>query len=174
MFCVAGLLAANVFFSIGAIRLPRLFPDQVKNAPFPIKKFWLYPSGVLGAIFSLAFAGMAFYFFQPIILITGCTQTAEQTTHTTIKETIQHPNQHLNHTITITATLTATTDPDTYTLTDQDMLMLFMTTNNQTIRTGPLINQATYTITGILHYGTVDTGTIQLENKLYLEATTIK
>ena len=71
MFCVAGLLTANVFFSIGAIRLPRLFPDQVKNAPFPIKKFWLYPSGVLGAIFSLAFAGMAFYFFQPIILITG-------------------------------------------------------------------------------------------------------
>ena len=71
MFCVAGLLSANVFFSIGSMRLPKLFPDQVAAAAFPIRKSWLYPSGILGGIFSLAFAGMAFYFFKPIILVTG-------------------------------------------------------------------------------------------------------
>jgi len=69
MFCVAGLMATNGIISIGAFRLFKVFPEQIKTAPFPIKKWWLFPSAVLSTIFSLAFTGMAMFFYKPVLYL---------------------------------------------------------------------------------------------------------
>jgi APA family basic amino acid/polyamine antiporter len=69
MFCVAGLLGANALISMGTLRLFALFPDKVANAPLKLKKSWVYPSSILSALFSFAFALMAFYFYKPIVLV---------------------------------------------------------------------------------------------------------
>jgi len=69
MFCVAGLMAANALFSIGTLRLFAVFPAQVNSSPLPIKKWWVYPSAVLSALFSAGFAGMALYFYKPLALV---------------------------------------------------------------------------------------------------------
>jgi amino acid transporter len=66
MFCVAGLMATNLIISVGAFRLFSIFPDHIKTSPFPIRKWWLFPSAVLSALFSLAFTGMAMFFYRPV------------------------------------------------------------------------------------------------------------
>ena len=65
--CVCGLSLANVFFSIGVLRLFSLFPEEVKRAPFPIKKYWVYPSGIISIILSLGFGIMCIVFYPPIL-----------------------------------------------------------------------------------------------------------
>jgi len=69
MVCVAGLMGANFILSIGALRLFSLFPDQVNSAPFAIKKWWVYPSCALSALFALAFTAMTMFFFKPLALV---------------------------------------------------------------------------------------------------------
>jgi len=106
----------------------------------------------------------------PIILITGCIQTADST-HVTIKELNTHPNQYIGKTVTITApSAHAGTTGSLYSLYDNGIPSLFAIITNQTIRPDPLIDQATYTYTGTVRYGTVFTGSINLENTIYLEA----
>jgi len=63
LLCVAGLLFANVFFSIGVLRMFKLFPDKVASAPIPIRKWWLYPAGIISAVMSMAFGCLATYGF---------------------------------------------------------------------------------------------------------------
>jgi APA family basic amino acid/polyamine antiporter len=66
--CVSGLLLANVLFSIGALRIFKLFPDKVATAPIPIRKWWLLPAAVISALLSLGFGGLATYgFVQSVI-----------------------------------------------------------------------------------------------------------
>jgi amino acid transporter len=62
LLCVFGLILANVFFSLGIFRLFKLYPDKVANAPFPVKKWWAYPSAVISALTSLAFALLSLFF----------------------------------------------------------------------------------------------------------------
>lgn len=69
MFCVAGLMATNFIISVGAFRLIKIFPEHIKTSPFPIRKWWLFPASALSAIFSLAFAGMAMYFYRPVAYV---------------------------------------------------------------------------------------------------------
>lgn len=69
MFCVAGLMGANFILSIGTLRLFKLFPEQVSSAPFAIKKWWVYPSCALSALFALAFTAMAMFFCKPLLIV---------------------------------------------------------------------------------------------------------
>lgn len=69
MVCVAGLMGANAFFSIGAIRLFALYPNEVSASPFPIRKWWVYPASILSALCSLGFAGMAIFFCKPLLIV---------------------------------------------------------------------------------------------------------
>jgi APA family basic amino acid/polyamine antiporter len=57
--CVAGLLLANVLFSVGVFRLFKLYPDKVASSPLSISRSWLFPAGALSALFSLAFGVLA-------------------------------------------------------------------------------------------------------------------
>jgi len=68
-FCVAGLMGANALVSIGILRLFALHPEKVKTSPLPIHKSWLYPAGVLSALFSIAFTGMAMFFYKPVLIV---------------------------------------------------------------------------------------------------------
>ncbi|HUT54964.1 MAG TPA: APC family permease [bacterium] len=61
--CVAGLLLANVLFSVGALRMFKLFPDKIATAPLPIRKWWLYPAAAISSLLSLGFGGLATYGF---------------------------------------------------------------------------------------------------------------
>jgi len=69
--CVAGLLGANVVFSIGCLRLFSLYPDKVASAPLNIRKGWLIPSAWLSALFSLGFVLLSFLYFWPVPLVMG-------------------------------------------------------------------------------------------------------
>lgn len=62
LLCVAGLILANVLFSIGSMRLFSLFPEKVATSPIKIKKAWLYPAAILSTIFSLGFGVLAAIF----------------------------------------------------------------------------------------------------------------
>jgi hypothetical protein len=63
LLCVAGLILANAFFSIGSLRLFTLVPDKVATAPVRLAKAWVYPAGVISALLSLVFGAAAFVFF---------------------------------------------------------------------------------------------------------------
>jgi APA family basic amino acid/polyamine antiporter len=64
--CVAGLTLAGGLISAGSFRLVSRFPDQVKSAPIPIRKYWLYPAAVLAVLSALAFGGLAVVFCWPV------------------------------------------------------------------------------------------------------------
>jgi len=65
--CVSGLMLANALFSVGSLRLFKLFPEKIASAPIPIRKSWLIPAAILSALFSFGFGILAVYFYPPII-----------------------------------------------------------------------------------------------------------
>ncbi|MBI5527544.1 MAG: amino acid permease [Deltaproteobacteria bacterium] len=66
LLCVAGLMLANVFLSIAAMRLHKVFPDKAATAPLSISRRWLIPCSVVSALLSMGFGVLAVYFYWPV------------------------------------------------------------------------------------------------------------
>jgi APA family basic amino acid/polyamine antiporter len=71
LLCVAGLMLANAIFSVGAMRLTRLYPEQVAAAPLKIRDTWLKPAAVISALLSIAFGALAVFFYWPVAVVLG-------------------------------------------------------------------------------------------------------
>lgn len=72
LLCVAGLILANVFFSVGVVRIFKLYPEKVATAPVPLRRWWVTPCAIISAIASLAFGLLAvFFFIQELLKVIG-------------------------------------------------------------------------------------------------------
>jgi APA family basic amino acid/polyamine antiporter len=73
---VAGLMLMNVLLSVASLRLYSRFPEKAATAPMKVPRKWLLPCGVMSAILSLVFGGMACAMYWPVAVLVAMAAAA--------------------------------------------------------------------------------------------------